>query len=307
MPSILAHQILDGCDVRCRFCNLWVKGLQPREALSLAEIDAMLEEGASMGLRTYVVYGGEPLLRDDVGQILAAAKHRGYQTIMCSTSGRLVERAAQIGPYIDVFLCSIDGSAATHDRMRNTPGLFDRAIAGIRALQEHPCDIRLWTHLHRHNASEVTAIAELSQQLGVSVDFFPTHEAGRGAGKLVLDDALRRATFDAALAAKARGLPVRTPAETLRAARDDTPFRCMWPAETVYVTPDGDVYPCERIHVDDAHLLGNVRGGLAGIIKSRAFAQHAAELESCNACRLPCVMEVSRGARPRDQAGPPGQ
>jgi MoaA/NifB/PqqE/SkfB family radical SAM enzyme len=296
MPSIVAHQIIDGCDVRCRFCDLWTKGRHPREALTLAEIETMLEEGAGIGLRNYVVYGGEPLMRDDIGPILAAAKQRGYKTVMCSSSGRLLERVEQIGPYIDVFLCSIDGSPETHDRMRNAPGLFDRVLTGIRALKKYPCEIRLWTHLHRHNASEVVPIAELAQRLDVAVDFFPTHEAGRGAGKLVLDDAARRTAFDAALAAKARGLPVRTNAETLRSARDDSPFRCTWPSETVYVTPDGNVYPCERVHTDADHLLGNVRDGLAGIVTSAAFARNAAELEACNACRLPCVMEVSLNA-----------
>ncbi len=302
MPSILSHQVLDGCDVRCRFCNLWAKGLKPREALSVAEIDAMLEDGRALGLRTYVIYGGEPLMRDDIGEILQVSKRRGYQTIMCSSSGRLLERVDEIGPFIDLFLCSIDGSPETHDHMRNAPGLFERVLEGLRALQRYPGEIRFWTHLHKRNAHEVESIAKIAEQLDVSVDFFPTHSAGRGANSLVLPDAERIAAFDAVLTAKGSGLPIRTHEEVLVADRDDTPFKCTWPAEAVYVTPDGEVYPCERVYTDPEHRLGNVRDeGLARIIASEAFQRYAKELERCNACRLPCVMEVSRGSAAQER------
>lgn len=296
MPSIISHQVIDGCDVRCRFCNLWAKGSNPRKPLTLSEIEAMLDEGASLGLDTYNVYGGEPLTRDDIGDVLAAAKKRGFHTVMCSNSRQLLDRVDEIAPHIDVYLCSIDGAPRTHDLLRNEPGLFELALAGIRALKEKSdCNVWMWTHLHRHNASEVVAIAELAAELGVAVDFYPTHSAARGAGSLVLDEAERRTVFDTVLAAKRRGLPIRTEDATLLSARDNTPFRCMWPTEAVYVAPDGEVFPCEQVYTDAAHRLGNVREeGLARIIASPEFAQYAAELEACNACRLPCVMRKAK-------------
>jgi len=296
MPTIISHQVIDGCDVRCRFCNLWAKGLNPRTPMTLKEIEAMLDEGARLGFNTYNIYGGEPLTRDDIGEVLAAAKERGFHTVMCSNSRQLLERVDQIAPYIDVYLCSIDGAPRTHDLMRNDPGLFEKVLEGIRVLKEKSdCNVWIWTHLHRHNASQVVAIAELAEKLGASVDFYPTHSAARGAGSLVLDEEERRKVFDTVLEAKRRGLPIRTEDETILSARDNTPFRCMWPTEAVYVAPDGEVFPCEQVYTDAAHRLGNVReDGLARIIGSPEFAQYARELEACNACRLPCVMRKSK-------------
>jgi len=95
--------------------------------------------------------GGEPLLRDDLAEIVATLyRDGGVRSFSLSTNGSLPERtertvAAMLraAPAARLIVTlSFDGLGAEHDRLRGVPGLYRRAVATghrlARLRQWHP-------------------------------------------------------------------------------------------------------------------------------------------------------------------------
>jgi AdoMet-dependent heme synthase len=77
---------------------------------------------------------------------------------------------------------SLDGATAdVHDRMRQIPGAFERAIAGIRCLRELQVPFQINVTLTKQNAGQLGEVYELARSLGaVAVHLFMLVPVGCG-------------------------------------------------------------------------------------------------------------------------------
>jgi MoaA/NifB/PqqE/SkfB family radical SAM enzyme len=66
-PYVLSHAINSRCNLKCSFCEYWKK---PGREMSTPEIFSMLEDAKSFGIGAYNAWTTEPLLRDDLPEIL---------------------------------------------------------------------------------------------------------------------------------------------------------------------------------------------------------------------------------------------
>ncbi len=129
------------CNLACTHCFVSSSPTNhTHEALSLAEIEPYLEEGAALGVKEYYFTGGEPFLNPEMEQILERTLEVGPATVL--TNGLLLnpERARNLGAmalgsrYSLDFRVSLDGySALTNDPIRGE-GTFERILDGISNL-----------------------------------------------------------------------------------------------------------------------------------------------------------------------------
>ena len=141
-PFSLAWHITWRCNARCPSCG-WGKSdgeyrsRLPRE-LSTRRVKEVIDEASGDGCRRIGFSGGEPLLREDIYEIIRHAKGRGLVVEISSnglgidedTAGRLV------GSGVDSIHISLDSPDELHDRLRGVPGAFqsaDRALARLSA------------------------------------------------------------------------------------------------------------------------------------------------------------------------------
>ena len=96
-PFVLSHGINARCNLSCSFCEYWRR---PGKEMSMQEIFRMLEEASSFGIGVYNAWTVEPLLREDLPEILSYAKSQGLITSLI-TNGRLLARRAKELPYLD--------------------------------------------------------------------------------------------------------------------------------------------------------------------------------------------------------------
>lgn len=67
--------ITDRCNLRCRYCMPEGASFLPSgEMLSFAEITAVCQEAAALGIRKIKLTGGEPLVREGCAELAAALK-----------------------------------------------------------------------------------------------------------------------------------------------------------------------------------------------------------------------------------------
>jgi MoaA/NifB/PqqE/SkfB family radical SAM enzyme len=118
------------CDCSCPHCGASV---EQGKDLSTEEWIRVVKESMDLGALIISITGGEPLLREDLPQIIRAIERERTNCVMFTNGGLLKERAEELyrAGLRRVFLSLDYDNEETHDRYRGRQGLFRQAIAGI--------------------------------------------------------------------------------------------------------------------------------------------------------------------------------
>jgi MoaA/NifB/PqqE/SkfB family radical SAM enzyme len=294
-PVILYHKPTARCDCRCKFCDSWIGQPEEDDSLPSEKILGLIERAHAAGMTMYTVWGGEPLVVENLPEWLKRAKELGMMTTVCTSGFRLPERAVEVAPHIDQLLLSLEAVGESQDRIRARPGLFDKITSGLGEFKKHGRgEVVLWSNLSRENMDQVEAVAGFAKEQGVLVEFFPAALYPGYNEKMVLDEAERDEVFSRAAALKRAGYPVYNSYYALELMRSGRPFTCNVPRLAVQVFPDGSVYACEPRVIAGLEPYGNIDGlDLSKFPVSQAYQQARQVLSSCNACLLPCVANMA--------------
>jgi mycofactocin radical SAM maturase len=181
-PVNLTWEVTLACNLRCSHC-LSSSGEKACNELSTAEALDLVEQLHTAGVFQVNFGGGEPFIRPDFEEILAACHARRIMTCI-STNGTLIdpERVARLASNRLVAIqVSLDGAKReTCDAIRGN-GVFDRAIEAVKLLAATSIPTSINTVLTAQNATEIPAMHELARSLGVSLRVSRFRPSGRGA------------------------------------------------------------------------------------------------------------------------------
>lgn len=291
-PVNLTWEVSLLCNLRCSHC-LSSSGEAAKDELTTAEALALVEEVHQAGVFQINFGGGEPFMRPDFEQILDACHERGIMTCI-STNGTLLdaERVARLSQTRLVAIqVSLDGAtSSTCDAVRGQ-GVFSRATEAVKLLAASSIPTSINTVLTTHNASEIPAMYELAQSLGVSLRVSRFRPSGRGAdnwedlrptpGQLLeFSDWLARSgdvrtgdSFFSLTSQERQGLGLNL---------------CGAAKLTCCVGPTGNMYPCAFLQTDRF---------LAGSLRDQSFQQiwDSSEIyESFRSLRIHSCEECTR-------------
>ena len=68
-PVIMTHMVTSACICKCKICDNWRNNKQSKE-MTTKEIFRILDQAREMNFVAYIAWGGEPLIRPDIMQIL---------------------------------------------------------------------------------------------------------------------------------------------------------------------------------------------------------------------------------------------
>jgi MoaA/NifB/PqqE/SkfB family radical SAM enzyme len=171
-PIVVSFEVTDACTCDCRHCDHGgprdtLRNLKPADYRHYMEV-----------LRPCVVQvsGGEPLMRDDIVDVVRSIKNGSGvpYTILVSNwskmSRELYLELREAG--INQFSVSLDFPDERHDRFRGLPGLYDHLNELIPQLSKlgHD-DIVLNTCITSQNVSEINAVADQARQWGVNISY----------------------------------------------------------------------------------------------------------------------------------------
>ena len=114
-PISCQYAITNRCPWRCRYCN--VENTTRQECATDEALRMIDELARAGGVRLHLV-GGEPMMRDDLKEVIGFAKRRGLYVTMATSGIRIPEIFDQIKE-TDLFLMSFDGPEDIHDYQRN--------------------------------------------------------------------------------------------------------------------------------------------------------------------------------------------
>lgn len=117
--------------------------------------------------------GGEPFLRDDLSEIILVFRKVGVRHFQINTNGMLTDKIVDLCRKLlkqnasFQIIISIDGLEQTHDKIRNTPGAFQKAIQTIKKLKDIGVNVGAIITINRLNYKEIGETVKFLNKLGL--------------------------------------------------------------------------------------------------------------------------------------------
>ncbi len=165
-PLFCGHKLTYNCNLRCKMCPFWKRsGTDP----NLEKEKAILKQIYDSGACGIAFEGGEPLLRNDLVNILAFSRSLPLHTSLVTNGTLLESRIDEIAPYINgAIYVSLDGLEKTHDTIRGVSGCFKKAIEGIIASKEKVF-LTINTTIMTENLYEIEDMVKLAKELDIGI------------------------------------------------------------------------------------------------------------------------------------------
>ena len=267
--------LTERCNLHCRHCyqRVVVPEMDCAEICQAIDdikstFDSWVTEHKMAVSPSFHFTGGEPLLRNDLMDILEYVRDYGYATALMSNGTLITDDAARQLRQVQVkeVQVSIDGLEAVHDAIRGR-GSFQRALRGIEKLLAQGIDTSINFTLSRLNIGEVDGLVRLAEERGIgSVTFSRLVSCGRGSalGSEMLTPPELAAFYSRVPGYQAGSKVVfasRDPLLTVAGLTDevaDVEFPVGGCAAGVFgitIAADGSIMPCRRMDLS----IGNIR------------------------------------------------
>ncbi|WP_095111231.1 heme d1 biosynthesis radical SAM protein NirJ [Pseudomonas sp. Irchel 3E20] len=181
---VVIWNLLRRCNLTCKHCYATSADSVFRDELDTAAALAVIDDLHEAGVKVLILSGGEPLLRDDLFQLSAYARARGF-FVALSTNGTLISEsnieqiAAANFDYVGV---SIDGLEETHDAFRQLVGSYASSMHGIALCRQRGIRVGLRTTLTQENHAQLPQLLDLMREYDVQ-KFYLSHLNYSGRGK----------------------------------------------------------------------------------------------------------------------------
>jgi radical SAM protein with 4Fe4S-binding SPASM domain len=210
-PSVAYLLPTGRCNLHCSGCyatlNYWGRHSKKGE-LSIDEYRRVIDELAGMGVKTFDISGGEPLLYPNLIELCEAIRSHAGTRIWLVTNGTVINHTQleALSRLLERLVISLDAPVPElHDELRGLKGAFDKSLAILRAARKLPFpEIAVNQLICRPNVDSVSdmvrfcgreqvdRLALLSyrdvSENGVMPDMIPDLDSLRKAWQVVVDE-----------------------------------------------------------------------------------------------------------------------
>lgn len=171
VPAAVACLVTSSCNLACPHCYARAYEKKDPHDLPLESWKEIIEGLSDAGVRGIIITGGEPLLRDDLEQIISEAMDYGLLVSLITNGALLTETRLKsiVSTGITQMMVSLDSSTPeNHDTFRGSKGLFSRIQDAIAFLRKNSIRVMVITALTRYNIRKSGEIIELAHSMGVT-------------------------------------------------------------------------------------------------------------------------------------------
>lgn len=169
VPVHVVWEITLACDLKCLHCGSRAGHRRPEE-LNTQECLDVINSLARLGTREVTLIGGEAYLRKDWTQLIATIRSHGMYCAIQTGGRNLNEKRLQqaIDAGLNGLGVSLDGLAPLHDKVRNVPGSFDKAVDTLRRAKAAGLTISANTQIGAETMADLPALQDILIELGVT-------------------------------------------------------------------------------------------------------------------------------------------
>ena len=267
IPMWLTLELTYRCPLHCPWCSNPLDFEKFRNELSTAEWKRVLQEGRKMGSLQLGFTGGEPMLRDDIEELVAEAEGLGYYSNLITSGVGLTPDRLRTMKKNGLKQIQLSLQSSDRDITNSLVGanVYDEKLAVARDIKAQGFPMVLNVPVCKQNVGLTRDILKLAEELEVEYIEFANIQY-----------------YNWALLNRAEFLPTREELEeaeeAVKEARqrlgnktaiyfvipdyyDDRPKACMngWGAIHLTIGPDGAALPCQESRVIKGLEFPNVR------------------------------------------------
>ncbi|KPJ63268.1 MAG: hypothetical protein AMS15_00915 [Planctomycetes bacterium DG_23] len=308
-PLFVQISVTNRCNARCHYCDYRERY---SEELSTEELFHIIDQLAELGTKRIFLWGGEPLVRNDIGRIINYIRQKGIHCGL-NTNGYLVPQKIEEIKNLNQITLSIDGDKKAHDANRE-PGSYDKAIEAVKVVRAAGIPLYTCVPLTKYNVSDyqIDYMLDEAEKYGYSVGIIilkhPT-EILRNAWKYMASDDQVRHALRKVIREKKKGRPTHFSTlsycdslawpdysiqrimadediKTITDSRNVRGPKCWAGRLSFLIDTNGDVYPCAASTVATMRHINALDVGVKRALEY--VSKH-----NCQACFTPCRIEYN--------------
>lgn len=294
IPLNVMLSVTNRCVSHCSYCNIPIRS---QREMTTKEIMGLIDRISKMGCQRLGLWGGEPLMREDLEEIIYYAKRKMLFVTMDS-NGYLLSGRKKLVNNLDHLVLALDGDENAHDLNREK-GSFQKVMAAIEAVSGR---VPLWTItvLTKNNLHTVDFILDKAREYGFWATFQLLHhneKLSRNHDSLLASDVYYKKVIRKIIEEKKKGAPIASSYNYLHYILNWKDYRiatapykvsnlkCFAGRLYCNVDTDGSLYPCSLL-VDNMESSNILDIGF-----ERAF--ELLNRNSCNGCLASCFTEYN--------------
>lgn len=281
IPQQIWIGVTSKCQCSCVHCC--VNGsdrLESAGELTKDEIFDLIDSARELGCLEVSFFGGEPLLKPELTQLVEYASGKGMLTTVFTNGLLLTQEKIRELKDVGLSYCNVSldsGTPERHNQLRGVKKGFEHAVEGIRFAVEAGIACSIWTYVSKEDVGQnglqdTKAVIELGRRLNVYkvVVLFPM-----ASGNWLCQKENMLSLEERELVRKLHDPPF------VSMEFPDEKTVCGGARNFLYVTPYGKVSPCPTIPI----YYGNIRQEpLYDILKKLRKEFVESELKTCGEC-----------------------
>lgn len=168
LPLWLLAELTYRCPLQCPYCSNPLDYAQHKNELSTQQWCDVFDQARQMGAVQLGFSGGEPLVRQDLEQLVVHAHQQGFYTnLITSGMGLNEQRIAQLKQAgLDHIQISFQASdPVVNDALAGSKHAFEQKYEMCRLVKQYDYPMVLNFVIHRHNIDQIEQIIELCLEL----------------------------------------------------------------------------------------------------------------------------------------------
>lgn len=276
------------CDNNCGYCK--IGKMKRRSEMSTTEVKNMIDNLSSLGAEHITFIGGEPLLREDIGDLLDYAKHKGLLTTM-SSNGNLVKKKSSELDSLDMLIVCLNGPEKVHDAIRGK-GNYKKIINLLSGKKDIKKPGLITAIITQQNIGYLDFLLKIARSYGVFINFQPVFRnelakvENESLKDIILSKEKTKEVFNYLISKKKEGFPISNSYPSLKNFASSGFFKfkkCYLPDCSITIGPEGNVYSCYKYVNSKKSLNGNKVGW------KKAFQEKV--YDGCKTCYYGCHIE----------------
>jgi len=286
------------CNLNCRHCASEINNSK-KDGINTERFLRLIDEIAQAGAVKVGFTGGEPLLREDMGQIIERSHKNGLITSLVSNSWFVPERIKELKG-LGVLFLSLDGSNKEVNDYIRGPGHWDKFHEAVALAKENKISVTALTNLNAMNYAAFSKFPDIFEKLNINwmmgmfedsygvgdqANFEP-QERKKGSDYRVLPEDIRKMVD---CVSKSKNLKASKNYLDFMRGRRPKFLRCYAGIGYCVVDPYCNLHPCFPAGFDTNHK------GISLLDKSfgEAFEEMRLYRSTCDTCIPNCHLETN--------------
>lgn len=249
VPFSCVFEITSKCNLNCKHCYICQ---DKAKELTFDEIKNIFRQIKSCGCLELTITGGEPLLREDIFDVIKYARDNDFAVSLFTNAvlidKKIAKKLKNLSVY-DIQISLYSASASIHERITGKSGSFERTMKGIDLLRRNGIKPIIKTTVMKDNFKEIINIKKLCKDMELEYIFdtmiFPKDDGNTAPLKLRLNN--RELSNFFALINK-----------NDKISSEQNPFRkfdtCAAGRSIFAISPDGKIYPCIAFKIEAGNI-----------------------------------------------------